>query len=81
MDDVRALASHVRGVHAVEKCRIRKVGLHLALDIHVQVDGSLSVKKGHEIAHAVADALKQSTHGINDVTVHIEPDPLSENRD
>ena len=57
----------------IEKCRIRKLGLHLALDIHVVVDGDLSVRRGHEIAHRVKDRLQASQHRINDVTVHIEP--------
>ena len=59
---------------AIDKCRVRKVGLHLALDIHVVVAGDLTVRRGHEIAHAVKDCLLESAHRINDVTVHIEPD-------
>jgi len=70
---VRELAAGVTGVVAIDKCRIRKIGLHLALDIHVVVDGELSVRQGHEIAHLVKDRLLDSAHRINDVTVHIEP--------
>ena len=70
---VRRLAADVDGVVDIDKCRIRKTGLHLALDIHVVVDGGLSVRRGHEIAHQVKDRLLQSQHRINDVTVHIEP--------
>jgi cation diffusion facilitator family transporter len=72
---VRSLAADVEGVVAIEKCRIRKAGLHLALDIHVVVNGELTVRQGHEIAHQVKDRLLQSQHRINDVTVHIEPGP------
>jgi cation diffusion facilitator family transporter len=71
--EVRKLAADVKDVVAIEKCRVRKVGLHLALDIHVMVDGHLSVHRGHEIAHQVKDRLLASQHRINDVTVHIEP--------
>ena len=70
---VRAIASEVEGVAGVEKCRVRKHGLHLAMDIHVLVDGDLSVWRGHEISHHVKDRLLASQHRINDVTVHIEP--------
>jgi divalent metal cation (Fe/Co/Zn/Cd) transporter len=48
--------------------------MHLALDIHVVVDGDLSVRGGHKIAHLVKDRLLASQHRINDVTVHLEPD-------
>jgi len=71
---VRKLAADVEGVIAIEKCRIRKSGLHLAVDIHVVVDGGLTVRRGHDIAHQVKDRLLQSQLRINDVTVHIEPD-------
>ena len=70
---VRELAATVEGVAGIDKCRIRKSGLHLALDIHVVVDGALTVRRGHEIAHLVKDRLLASQHRINDVTVHIEP--------
>ncbi len=72
--DVRELAASVPGVLAIEKCRIRKSGLELSMDIHVVVDGSLSVRRGHEIAHAVKDRLIGAGRRIVDVTVHIEPD-------
>ncbi|HAB18141.1 MAG TPA: cation diffusion facilitator family transporter [Verrucomicrobiota bacterium] len=70
---IRAIAVDVNGVAAIEKCRIRKNGLHLAMDIHVKVDGDLSVREGHEIGHHVKDRLLASQHRISDVTVHVEP--------
>ena len=71
--EVRRIAAEVPGVAAVEKCRIRKSGLSLLMDIHVMVDGALTVHQGHLIAHAVQDALRASTLPILDVMVHIEP--------
>jgi cation diffusion facilitator family transporter len=73
VQEVRRLAREVDGVMDIEKCRIRKLGLHLALDIHVVVHGDLSVRDGHTIAHQVVEKLRGSQHRINDVTVHIEP--------
>lgn len=73
-DEVRALALAVPGVQALHKVRMRKSGLSLLVDIQVQVNGNLTVREGHDIAHAVKDALLASVpHGIDDVTVHIEP--------
>ena len=72
-DKVRALARAVDGVRSIDKCRVRKSGLSYLVDIHVEVDGELSVRKGHEIAHAVKDALLASELCVSDVTVHIEP--------
>ena len=72
-EKIRTVARTVEGVLEIEKCRIRKSGLHRLIDIHVEVDGSLSVVQGHEIAHRVKDALLASEHGVADVLVHIEP--------
>lgn len=73
-DEVRGLAVTVPGVLAIDKCRIRKSGLNHLVDIHVRVNGDLSVREGHEIAHLVKDALMVSApHAITDVSVHVEP--------
>lgn len=70
---VKAIAGGVEGVTDVEKCRVRKSGLHLTMDIHVRVEGNMSVHRSHAIAHEVKDRLITSQYRINDVTVHIEP--------
>jgi cation diffusion facilitator family transporter len=73
-NEVRTIALAVPGVRALDKVRMRKSGLSHLVDIQVRVDGSLTVRAGHEIAHAVKDALiSTSSRGISDVTVHIEP--------
>lgn len=72
--EVRALALAVPGVTALDKVRVRKSGLSHLVDIQVRVDGGLTVREGHDIAHAVKDALIGSApHAISDVTVHVEP--------
>ena len=72
-NQVRAVALAVVGVRGLDKCRVRKSGLSHLVDIHVEVDPMLTVYAGHEIAHAVKDALVQSPLHISDVSVHIEP--------
>jgi cation diffusion facilitator family transporter len=76
VDQIRRLAGEVDGVQAIEKCRVRKSGPSLTLDIHVVVAGSMSVRDSHHIAHRVKDRLLTSAHRIHDVTVHIEPDVM-----
>jgi cation diffusion facilitator family transporter len=70
---IRKTARSVPGVIEVEKCRARKMGLDFYVDLHVGVDGSISVHEGHEIAHRVKNAIRQSDSRIADVLVHIEP--------
>lgn len=73
-DQIRQIASSIEGVTEIEKCRIRKSGLGYHMDIHVVVNGDLSVRHGHLISHEVKSALIESEHPINDIVVHIEPD-------
>lgn len=73
-NEVRAVALGIPGVNALDKVRVRKSGLSHLVDIQIRVDGELTVRAGHDIAHAVKDALIASpTHAISDVTVHVEP--------
>jgi cation diffusion facilitator family transporter len=70
---IRAVASSVPGVVEVEKCHARKMGLDYYVDLHVGVDGNISVHDGHQIAHRVKSAIQQSDSRVADVLVHIEP--------
>jgi cation diffusion facilitator family transporter len=70
---IRRVARSVPGVVRVEQCRARKMGLQFYVDLHIEVDGRMSVQEGHEIAHEVKRAIQQSDSRMADVLVHIEP--------
>jgi len=70
---VRDTAAKVENVMGIDKCFVRKMGFDYFVDIHVLVDASLPVFKGHQIAHKVKDELMKEYSNISDVLVHIEP--------
>ena len=70
---IEAAARGVPGVLETEKCLVRKMGLSFYVDLHVGVDGSISVRDGHAIAHQVKDAIRNAHRQIADVLVHVEP--------
>jgi cation diffusion facilitator family transporter len=70
---VRKEAKGVKGVVGLDKCHVRKMGLDYYIDLHVVVDGGISVRDGHEIAHRVKDIIRNSNPRISDVLIHIEP--------
>src|SRR6476646_2629465 len=70
---VRKAASAVPGVLEVEKSFVRKMGLIFYADLHVGVNGDISVREGHDIAHEVKRAIQKAEPRIADVLVHIEP--------
>jgi len=70
---VREISVAVDGVVSIDKCHVRRSGLGYFVDIHVEVDGTISVRRGHEIAHRVKDRLLASELAVLDVTAHVEP--------
>lgn len=71
--EVKAVAERVLGVRGVHKVRARRYGGLFQADLHVQVDGSLSVAEGHGIGHAVKEAIVNSGLDVEDAIVHVEP--------
>jgi cation diffusion facilitator family transporter len=67
------VAKTVEGVLEIEKCLIRKMGFEYFADMHVKLNGSLTVYEGHRIAHQVKDAILKDNDKIFDVLIHIEP--------
>ncbi len=72
-EKIRAAAAHVPGVIEIEKSLVRKMGLHFYVDLHLRVDGDISVTQGHDIAHDVKTAIRATEPRIADVLVHVEP--------
>ncbi len=43
------------------------------VDLHAIVDGGVSVKVGHDIAHLLKDTLREKMPQLGHVLIHIEP--------
>ncbi|MGB6647810.1 MAG: cation transporter dimerization domain-containing protein, partial [Bacteroidota bacterium] len=43
------------------------------VDLHVVVNGEMTVRRGHDIAHSVKATVRSANPRIADVLVHIEP--------
>ena len=51
--EIERTVAKTAGVRSFHACRARQVGGKVEMDIHVQVDPSLTVRQGHDIASAV----------------------------
>ena len=71
--EIRNESVKVKGVLGTEKCFIRKAGMKYHVDLHVIVDGNISVKEGHDIAHRLKDFLRKEIPTLGHVLIHIEP--------
>ncbi|WP_374165068.1 cation diffusion facilitator family transporter [Arcticibacter sp. MXS-1] len=70
---IKASAVSVPEVKEVEKCYVRKMGFDYFVDLHILVNGDLSVTEGHNIAHKVKDKLMKDDGRIKDALIHVEP--------
>ena len=68
--DVTIKVTGVKSIHAV---RTRKLGPGLHVDLHVLVDGNVTVREGHDISEKVKSELLDKGPNIFDVVVHLEP--------
>jgi len=73
IEEIRIQCKKVEGVIATEKCKVRKMGMHYIVDLHVIVEKDLTVFEGHQIAHNVKDTLMNDIPDIADILIHIEP--------
>lgn len=70
---IGSIARGVDGVRGVEKIIARRSGMHVWVDMHLEVDPLMTVREAHRIAHAVKDAVRAALPQIQDVLIHIEP--------
>jgi cation diffusion facilitator family transporter len=70
---IRETSLDCPGIKGVDKVWVRKLGMRLMVDMHVIVDPAISVKEGHDLAHAVKAKLQHELPQVRDVMVHVEP--------
>ena len=71
-------ARRVPGVVGVQHTRVHPLGSDYRVDMEISVDGGLSVREGHAIAHAVERAVRAPENSIVQVSVHVNPAPQPE---
>lgn len=71
---VRAISAGQPGVIGLDKCHARKMGLSYYVDLHIVVNGQISVREGHRIAHSVENAILKALPQVSEVLVHVEPE-------
>ena len=71
--DIRVASVKVKGIIDTEKCFIRKAGMNYHLELHAIVDGNISVKEGHLLAHNLEDFLRVEIPELGHILIHIEP--------
>ena len=69
---IRTTLLKTPGVLGVHDIRTRKMGDMIVVDAHLEVDGSLTVVQGHDIAEAAEHAVRRR-HRVLNVLTHVDP--------
>ncbi len=70
---VMACARSVPGVWGVHDLRMRSAGGRYLMELHVVVDGGLSVERGHAIVKEVERCLVVAVPLAGQITIHLDP--------
>jgi len=73
LSDIQNVAKSVKHVKEVHSIRMRKLGPYLIGDMHVVVDGNMTVKEADQIATQIEEQVKQEFDEITEIKVRIEP--------
>jgi len=74
LTSIEEIAGSIRQVKRVHSLRMRKLGPYLIGDIHVVVDGDLTVRDSSRIACEIEERLKKEFATVIEIKVRIDPD-------
>lgn len=72
-NEIAAIMTATPGVVAFHRLRTRRIGSKVAIDAHVKMDGSLSLRQAHDIASEIERSLKQRFGPDTYIGIHMEP--------
>lgn len=70
---IAAIAEPVDGVEHVHEIRGRRSGQYIIVDLKLDMDPEMSVKRSHDIAVEVKRRIFERFHEVGDVMIHINP--------
>jgi cation diffusion facilitator family transporter len=73
IEDLREHILPIEGVLGYHQLRVRRIGDVMEMDVHIQVDPTITVDAGHDIAKAVKKHMMQVHPEVFHILVHVEP--------
>lgn len=72
-EEILAIISATPNVHKPHNLRTRSIGSNIAIEVHIRVDGSMTVHASHEISRDIEQRLRNRFGQQTAVAIHIEP--------
>lgn len=77
-EEILQLAGSVPGVTEPHDLRTRRLGNHYAIELHILMDGDITLREAHDRASEVENVLRDHYGSNTHVVVHVEPQSSSE---
>ena len=74
IEQIRNRVLAVKGVNDAHDLKVRTSGGRYLMEIHIVVDGRLTVLEGHALAKTVENCLVQDVGNFDRIIVHVDPD-------
>ena len=71
--EICLIAENTPGVSAIHNLRTRRIGKHYAIEMHVRMDGHLTLYEAHAKASVIENKLKEKYGNETHVGIHVEP--------
>ncbi len=77
-NEILRLAASVSGVDKPHDLRTRRIGNHYAIELHILMDGDISLRQAHDKATEVEVLLRRKYGPHTHIAVHVEPRDVEE---
>jgi cation diffusion facilitator family transporter len=71
--EIIRVASGVNGVHEPHELKTRKIGNHIAIDIHIKVENDLNIEEAHAITIELEEMFRKTYGEQTHISIHTEP--------
>ena len=72
-EEILSIISATPNAYKPHNLRTRRIGADIAIEVHIRVEGSMTVLDSHEISRGVERALRERFGERTAVAIHIEP--------
>lgn len=72
-EEMLQMVGAIPGVVEPHNLRTRRIGNHYAIELHIRMDGNISLRESHDKASEVEDMLRNRYGEDTHVAVHVEP--------
>lgn len=71
--EICLITENTPGVSAIHNLRTRRIGNHYAIEMHIRMDGHLTLYEAHAKASVIENKLKEKYGNETHVGIHVEP--------